>query len=525
MAQPAAPLPPLTGGRLVVATVALSLATFMNVLDTTIANVALTDIAGDLGVSPSQGTWVITSFGVANAIAVPLTGWLSQRVGQLRLFLSSVVLFTLASLLCGLAGSLEVLLVFRAFQGLVAGPMIPLSQSLLLQSYPKEKAGMAIAFWSMTTTVAPVMGPVLGGWLTDNLSWPWIFYINVPVGLISAWLTWLALRGRESPTRKLPVDFVGLVLLVIWVGATQIMLDKGKELDWFGSPEIVVLAVVAVIGFTFFLIWELTAERPIVDLTLFARRNFTIGTIAITLGYAVFFGNIVLIPMWLQRFMGYTATWAGLVTAPVGFFSLLLAPLVGRLLDRVDPRIFATVAFVVFAACGFWRAEFTPDVDARTIAATHLLQGIAMGTFFISLTAIILSGVEPQRVPAASGLYNFTRIMAGSFAASVWTTMWEDGATRHHAYLTESVAIGAQAADDTLETIQGLGTSSLQAYAMLDQEVTRQAFTLSAIDLFQLSGGLFIALIVLIWLARPGRPVRASNVQAARPAGTVRSPP
>ena len=507
MAQPPgpAPHPPLVGGRLVVATVALSLATFMNVLDTTIANVALTNIAGDLGVSPSQGTWVITSFGVANAIAVPLTGWLSQRVGQLRLFLVSVVLFTLASLLCGLAGSLEVLLACRALQGLVAGPMIPLSQSLLLQSYPKEKAGMAIAFWSMTTVVAPVMGPVLGGWLTDNMSWPWIFYINVPVGLFSAWLTWLALRGRETPTRKLSVDFVGLALLVIWVGATQIMLDKGKELDWFGSAEIVILAVVAVIGFTFFLIWELTEERPIVDLTLFAGRNFTAGTIAITVGYAVFFGNVVLIPMWLQQFMGYTATWAGLVTAPVGLFALLLSPVVGRLLDRVDPRIFATVAFLVFAACGFWRAGFTPDVDARTIAATHLLQGIAMATFFIPLTAIILSGLEPQRIPAASGLYNFTRIMAGSFAASVWTTLWEDGATRHHAYLTESVAIGGQAAGATLGTLQGLGTTSLQAYAMLDQEVTRQAYLLSATNLFQLSGGLFVGLIVLIWFAHPAR--------------------
>jgi DHA2 family multidrug resistance protein len=508
MAQPPAPapFPPLVGGRLVVATVALSLATFMNVLDTTIANVALTNIAGDLGVSPSQGTWVITSFGVANAIAVPLTGWLSQRIGALRLFISSVVLFTLASLLCGLAGSLEVLLACRALQGAVAGPMIPLSQALLLQSYPKEKSGTAIAMWSMTTVVAPVMGPVLGGWLTDNLSWPWIFYINVPFGLISAWLTWLALRGRESPTRKIPVDFVGLILLVVWVGATQIMLDKGKELDWFASSEIVSLGCVAIVAFTFFLIWELTEARPIVDLTLFRGRNFTVGSIAITLGYAVFFGNVVLIPMWLQRFMGYTATWAGLVTAPVGFFALLLSPLVGRLMDRIDPRVFATISFLVFAACGFWRSGFSPDVDPQTIALTHLLQGIAMATFFIPLTAIILSGMEPQRVPAASGLYNFMRIMAGSFAASVWTTMWEDGATRHHAYLTESVTAGATAVGDTLGTIQGLGTSALQSYAMLDQEVTRQAYMLSATNLFQLSGGLFVALIALIWLAHPRRP-------------------
>jgi DHA2 family multidrug resistance protein len=204
--------------------------------------------------------------------------------------------------------------------------------------------------------------------------------------------------------------------------------------------------------------------------------------------------------------MGYTATWAGLVTAPVGFFALLLSPLVGRLMDRIDPRVFATVSFLVFAACGFWRSGFTPDVDPGSIAATHLLQGIAMATFFIPLTAIILSGMEPQRVPAASGLYNFMRIMAGSFAASTWTTVWEDGATRHHAYLTESVTAGTAAVGATLETIQGLGTSVLQSYAMLDQEVTRQAYVLSAVDLFQLSGGLFLALIVLIWFAHPRRP-------------------
>ena len=504
MAQPPSiAYPPLVGGRLVVATIGLSLATFMNVLDTTIANVALTNIAGDLGVSPSQSTWVITSFGAANAIAVPLTGWLSQRLGQLRLFLSSVVLFTLASLLCGLAGSLTMLLVCRAAQGLVAGPMIPLSQALLLQSYPKEKAGMAIAMWAMTTTVAPVMGPLLGGWLTDNASWPWIFYINVPVGIGAAWATWLALRGRESVTRKLSVDVVGLALLVIWVGGAQILLDKGQELDWFNSSEIVAMAVVVVVTFTFFLIWELTEPRPIVDLTLFRIRNFTAGTIAITLGYAVFFGNLVLIPLWLQRFMGYTATWAGLVTAPIGLLALLLSPIVGKLMGRVDPRWFATLAFLVFALCGLWRAGFTTDVDSRTIAATHLLQGVAMATFFIPLNVIILSKVEPQRVPAASGLFNFMRIMAGSFAASVWTTWWEDGAIRHHAYLTESVAAGSPVTGLAVDTLQSLAPGASQATALLDQEVTQQAFMLAANDLFGLSALLFVVLIGLIWLARP----------------------
>src|SRR5579871_3506656 len=235
---------PLTGSRLALGAVALSLATFMNVLDTSIANVSIPAIAGDLGVSPDQGTWVITSFGVANAISLPLTGWLTRRFGQVKLFTASVVLFVIASFLCGLAPSLSALIVFRVVQGAVAGPMIPLSQSILLSSYPKSRAGTALAMWAMTTLVAPVVGPLLGGWITDNISWPWIFYINVPVGIVAGLATWAIYRKRETPTARVPIDKVGLGLLVVWVGALQVLLDKGKDLDWFGSPVIVALAIV-----------------------------------------------------------------------------------------------------------------------------------------------------------------------------------------------------------------------------------------------------------------------------------------
>src|SRR5205085_9200126 len=241
----------------------------MNVLDTSIANVSLPAIAGDLGVSPNQGTWVITSFAVANAIAVPLTGWLSQRLGQVRLFVASVLLFVVASLLCGLAPNMTTLIAFRALQGFVAGPMIPLSQTLLLSSYPRAKAGLAMAMWSMTTLVAPVMGPLLGGWITDNVSWPWIFYINIPVGLASAAITWGISRKRESGTRKVPIDSIGLALLVLWVGSLQLMLDKGKELDWFHSWEITTIAVVAAVGLAVCLVWVLAEAHPVVDQSLF----------------------------------------------------------------------------------------------------------------------------------------------------------------------------------------------------------------------------------------------------------------
>jgi DHA2 family multidrug resistance protein len=311
-------------------TIALSAATFMNVLDTSIANVSLPAIAGDLGVSPNQGTWVITSFAVANAIAVPLTGWLSQRFGQVKLFVGSVILFVIASWLCGLAPNMTTLIAFRALQGFVAGPMIPLSQSLLLASYPKAKAGSALAIWGITTLVAPVVGPLLGGWITDNISWPWIFYINIPVGIIAATASWAIYRKRESVVRKLPIDTLGLALLVVWIGALQMMLDLGKEHDWFHSGLIVGLAVTAAVGFAFFLIWELTDDHPVVDLRLFKARNFWAGTIATSIGYGLFFGNVVLLPLWLQQYMGYTATDAGMILAPVGLMAMVYSPYVGE---------------------------------------------------------------------------------------------------------------------------------------------------------------------------------------------------
>src|SRR5581483_5476559 len=338
---------PLEGSARVVGTLVVSLATFMNVLDTSIANVSIPAIAGDLGVSPNQGTWVITSFAVANAISVPLTGWLTQRYGQVRLFLATTVLFVAASLLCGLAPSIELLIVFRIVQGAVAGPMIPLSQTILLASYPREKSGMALAMFSLTILVAPVVGPLLGGWITDNFSWPWIFFINVPLGLIAAVFTWMIYRGRESARVRTPIDSVGLVLLVLWVGGLQLMLDKGKDLDWFESNLIVGLAVTSALGFALFLVWELTDEHPVVDLRLFARRNFWTGTLSISLSYAAYFGSIVLLPLWLQQYLGYTATDAGLILAPVGVLAMLLTPLIGRTIHRVDPRLFASASLVI----------------------------------------------------------------------------------------------------------------------------------------------------------------------------------
>lgn len=517
MSAPTA-FPPLEPGPRRLATVALSLATFMNVLDTTIANVSIPNIAGDMGVSPTQGTWVITSFGVANAIAVPLTGWLSQRFGQVRLFTASVLLFVLASLLCGLATSLEMLILARVLQGAVAGPMIPLSQALLLQTYPREKAGMALAMWSMTTLVAPVTGPILGGWLSDNLSWPWIFYINVPVGLGAAWLSWQLLHHRETPTRKLPIDKVGLALLVIWVGALQIMLDKGKELDWFESGQIVALGVVALVGFALFVAWELTEKHPVVDLTLFGGRNFLFGVIAIATGYGVFFGNVVVMPLWLQQFMGYTATWAGLVTAPIGLLALLLSPVIGKILPRTDPRRIASVAFVVFALVSFMRAGLNTDISPISIVIPQIIQGIAMACFFIPLVSITLSGQPMERIPSASGVSNFVRITFGAFGASLMSTLWERRASLHHEHLATQISAYNPTATQTLDGLHALGIPGDAALGVLERQINVQAFSMAALDVFWISGCLFVLLLATVWLSRPvhGRPSAAGGQSGRR---------
>ncbi len=507
--------PPLRGSALVLGTVALSLATFMNVLDTSIANVSLPAIAGDLGVSTDQGTWVITSFAVANAISLPLTGWLTRRFGQVRLFTASVALFVVASILCALAPSIEILILFRVLQGAVAGPMIPLSQSLLLSSYPKAKAGTALAMWSITTLVAPVVGPLLGGWITDNIAWPWIFYINVPVGIVAGAASWAIYRSRETATARVPIDKVGLGLLVVWVGALQVLLDKGKDLDWFHSGQIVVLAIVTAIGFALFVVWELTDAHPIVDLSLFRRRNFWTGALVMSLAYGTFFGNVVLLPLWLQEYMGYTATLAGMALAPVGLLAIALTPLVGRNVNRVDPRIFATAAFLIFAAALLMRSHFNTDATMFTVLVPTIVQGAAMAFFFVPLISLALSGLPAERIPSASGLFNFARITAGSFGTSIVTTLWDRRATVHHQQLIERLAADSPASGPALAGLNAGGLSAQQGLDVLNRSVDQQAFMLSANDIFYASAALFLMLILVVWLARPVRDGSAAAKEAA----------
>ena len=495
---------PLKGGALAMLTLVLSLATFMLVLDSTIANVAIPTIAGDLGASSSQGTWVITSFGVANAISIPITGWLAKRFGEVRLFLIATLLFVLASWLCGIANSLEMLIVFRVLQGAVAGPIIPLSQSLLLNNYPPEKRGMALAFWSMTIVVAPICGPILGGWISDNIHWGWIFFINVPIGLAVVLISWKILEGRESRISHQPVNTVGLILLALGVGALQLMLDQGRELDWFNSTEIVVLTIIAAVGLIALIIWELTDDNPVVDVSLFKSRNFTVGCVSTSLAFLVYSGTVVLIPLLLQQVYNYTATWAGLAAAPVGLLPILLAPIIGKFGNKIDMRILITVSFMVYALTFYWRAvTFEPEMTFMDVALPQFVQGLAVACFFMPLTTITLSGLPPEKMASASSLFNFLRTLAGSIGTSLTTFMWYNREAVHHTQLTEVINPYNPISQQFFQTMGSFGLSEEQTASYIARQITAQGFIIGANEIFLVSAITFISLVVLIWFAKP----------------------
>ena len=495
---------PLQGGALAMLTLVLSLATFMLVLDSTIANVAIPTIAGDLGASSSQGTWVITSFGVANAISIPITGWLAKRFGEVRLFLIATLLFVLASWLCGIANSLEMLIVFRVLQGAVAGPIIPLSQSLLLNNYPPKKRGMALAFWSMTIVVAPICGPILGGWISDNIHWGWIFFINVPIGLAVVLISWKILEGRESRISHQPVNTIGLILLALSVGALQLMLDQGRELDWFNSTEIVVLTIIAAVGLIALIIWELTDDNPIVDVSLFKSRNFTVGCVSTSLAFLVYSGTVVLIPLLLQQVYNYTATWAGLAAAPVGLLPILLAPIIGKFGNKIDMRILITVSFMVYALTFYWRAvTFEPEMTFMDVALPQFVQGLAVACFFMPLTTITLSGLPPEKMASASSLFNFLRTLAGSIGTSLTTFMWYNREAVHHTQLTEVINPYNPISQQFFQTMGSFGLSEEQTASYLARQITAQGFIIGANEIFLVSAITFISLVVLIWFAKP----------------------
>ena len=498
-AQPAAK--PFAPPNLVLSTIGLSLATFMQVLDTTIANVSLPTIAGNLGVSSNQSTWVITSFAVSNAIALPLTGFLTRRFGETKLFVWATLLFSLASFLCGIAQSMSMLILFRAIQGAVAGPMYPITQSLLISIYPPAKRGMALALLAMVTVVAPIAGPILGGYITDNYSWPWIFFINVPIGIFASFVVAGQMKGRPERTEKPKIDYVGLITLIIGVGALQVVLDKGNDEDWFNSTFIVVTAIIAAIGIAVFLIWELTDKDPIVNLKLFRHRNFAAGTLALVLAYAAFFAIGLLVPQWLQRNVGYTSTWAGFASAPLGILPVILTPFVGRYAHKVDLRILAAAAFIIMGGTCFLRSEFYLEIDFYHVAMVQLIQGLGVALFFMPVLSILLSDLQPNEIAAGSGLATFLRTLGGSFAASITTFMWEHRAIVHHEQLAENITPFSQTSQQALT--QYGGGDPQTAAAVVNGIITQQGFQISFNEVFHALGWVFAILVFVVFLAKP----------------------
>lgn len=494
---------PLHGSQLAMVTLALSLATFMNTLDTTIANVSIPVIAGSMGASNNEGTWIITSFSASTAIMLPLSGWLAKRFGEVRLFVIATLLFTIISVLCGLATNLSSIVFFRILQGIAAGPMIPISQSLLLNIYPPGRRGLATGFWAMSSAVAPVLGPILGGYITDSYSWPWIFFINVPVGLFCVYVTWIILRDRETKIVKTPVDYIGLILLAIGIGSLQVLLDQGRILDWFNSPFIVILTIVSTICLIFLVIWVLGEEHPIVDLSLFRKLNFAIGTTAVGLGFMTYFSSVVILPLWLQSQLGYTPTWAGLVTAPVGILPIFLSPVVGQLTEKMDLRLIATMGFGVFSICSFWLSGFNTMTTASHIAFIRLIQGLAIPCFLISMIGIALSQISTQNFANAAGLSNFTRVIGASFGTSIFVTIWDRRESFHQSTLAQGLTNYNAQMQATVHSLNNLGLNNQTSYALIAKNLINQAYMLATNDVFWLHGIIFAILLFIIWFAQP----------------------
>lgn len=492
----------LSGVRLVVAGFVLAMANFIVVLDTTIANVSVPHIAGGLAVSASSGTWVITSYAVAEAICVPLTGWLAGRFGTLRMFLFSLIGFGVFSALCGLAGTLGTLVLFRIGQGFCGGPLMPLTQTLLLRIFPKEMHPKAMAMWAMTVVTAPIAGPILGGWISDNWTWHWIFFINVPIVGLVLFGAVVLLRGVETPTRKLPIDKVGLALLVIWVGAFQMMLDLGREEDWFNSPKIVALACVAAAFFAAFLIWELTEKHPIVDVKVFRHPGFTASTLSLMIAFGTYFASVVVIPQWLQTSLGYTATQAGYAMAFSGILALAVSPFAPKLMEKFDPRLMVFVGVSWLGLCSVMRSWWTTDSTFWMISAPQLLQGLGVALFMVPLTTISLNSVRPEETASASGIANFGRTLAGAVATAVVTTLWTDIARKD----TAEIAGILNGADQVSRTLQQQGFSAQQARGVVAQLVEQQGMALGTTHIFAIASIVLVLAAATIWIApRPPR--------------------
>lgn len=467
----------------------------------TVVNVSVPHIAGGLAASLLEGTYVITSYAVAEAIIVPLTGWLALRFGTLRVFTWGMILFGICSALCALSESLGFLVFSRILQGLSGGPLMPLSQTLLLSIFPENKKAAAIGIWGTTTLIAPVLGPIVGGYICDTWAWPVIFYINIPIAIVCGFVIKNILKPYETPVQKNRIDLVGLILLVVWVSALQLMLDEGKNYDWFSSNYIVTLLFISIIGFASFIIWELTEKNPIVNLNVFRHRGYTISVLTISVAFGCFFGSIILTPLWLQSILGFTASWAGLTAAMIGIFAVFMAPIVAKLTVKVDPRILIFFGISWMGSLILFRSFCTPDMTYAQIAIPILFQGLGMPFFFLPITGLALSSVLPHEIASAAGLMNFLRTLSGAFAISIVTTIWENQSKVYHSDLISFMSMRGKTTD-----------SARVNPVILDRLIDVQSATISINTIFFCISFLIFLAAFIIWAApRPKNAAVASS--------------
>lgn len=477
------------------------LATFMEVLDTSVANVALPHIAGNLSATTEEATWVLTSYLVSNAIILPATGWLSSVFGRKRFLIVCVFIFTLASALCGAATSLGMLIVARILQGAGGGALQPIAQSVLLESFPPEKRGSAMAIYGLGVVVAPIIGPTLGGWITDNYSWRWIFYINLPVGALAVVMANLFVEDPPYMRNRRPgrIDYIGFGLMALGLAALQLVLDMGQREDWFHSTWIVWATVITVIALAAFVVWELTTDEPIVNLRVFTNRNFAVGTLLISSVGIVLYGSIALLPLFLQTLLGYPAVQSGMAVSPRGFGSIASMLIVGRLIGKVDSRFLIMFGFGVLAWSTWMLAGLNLDIATRNVVWPNIISGFAMGFIFVPLTTTTMGTLTNEQMANASGLYNLMRNTGGSIGIALVTTLLARGAQVHQAalitHLTPYDPVFQQRLHEMMGALGNSATAMQQAYGAIYGLLLRQAMLLSYIDNFRLLAALCVACI------------------------------
>ncbi|EPR44587.1 drug resistance transporter, EmrB/QacA subfamily [Desulfovibrio sp. X2] len=500
-----------------VVTVSVMIPTLIEILDTSIANVSLAHIQGSLSAGQDEVTWVLTSYLVSNAIVIPISGWLARLMGRKTYLLASVALFTLASMLCGMATSLGQLIFFRVVQGIGGGGLQPMSQAILLEAYPAEERGMAMSVFAMGAVLGPILGPLIGGWITDSYSWRWIFYINVPFGVLALFLISSFISDPEYMKRREKgegVDYVGLALLAVGLGALQIVLDKGQRDDWFSSDFILTLAVTAGVCLLAFLVWELTRKQPIVDLREFRDRSFALGNLLMFFGFFAFFGAIVLLPLYLQNLMGYTAYLAGLVLGPGGLIMLLVLPIVGRLTQKMDARILLCMGMLVNAYSLSYMAGFTLQIDFGTAILARNIQAVGIALFFPPLALLTMAYVPRERMNNASAIFNLLRNLGGSFGTAFVTTMLARRAQFHQARIVERLNPSQTGYAEALDHLRRFldtsllppGDTATRAMGEIYNQALRQASAMAYLDVFQLQSWIFLVLAGLLWIMRRPRP-------------------